>query len=372
VKKLLRRFCTWVADKFSSRPIAKSVHASLTELYKTIQKNQDGQTSVLNTRSGLVVPFDIAIGKFIIFSDQHKGAGDHADDFVGAKENYAAALDYYYQNGFTFINLGDSEELWENKPEPVLQCYEKITQQEVLFQKSGRYLKVFGNHDLLWFDKAAVKQFLAPLFSDQLQVYEGIILQTMINGQLLQVFLTHGHQGDAVSDSNAFSKWFIGRIWVPVQRWLDFNVNTPAKDFHLRDQHNQIMYNWTKGRQNVILITGHTHKPVFESLDHLQRLAKQLESARQQDNALQVSSIEKEIAKKKAEYGKDAQVPTEAIRPAYYNTGCCCFNDGDITGIEIEDGELRLVRWHTDKETKEIKRQICESASLQNIAAALA
>jgi len=31
--------------------------------------------------------------------------------------------------------------------------------------------------------------------------------------------------------------------------------------------------------------------------------------------------------------------------PAYFNTGCCIFDDGDITGMEIEDGVLRLVKW---------------------------
>ena len=31
--------------------------------------------------------------------------------------------------------------------------------------------------------------------------------------------------------------------------------------------------------------------------------------------------------------------------PCYFNTGCCSFPDGDITGLEIADGQVRLVRW---------------------------
>lgn len=31
--------------------------------------------------------------------------------------------------------------------------------------------------------------------------------------------------------------------------------------------------------------------------------------------------------------------------PAYCNTGCCILDDGDITGMELEDGVLRLVKW---------------------------
>ena len=32
-------------------------------------------------------------------------------------------------------------------------------------------------------------------------------------------------------------------------------------------------------------------------------------------------------------------------QPSYFNTGCCCFADGDVTGLEIDSGEIRLVRW---------------------------
>jgi hypothetical protein len=40
--------------------------------------------------------------------------------------------------------------------------------------------------------------------------------------------------------------------------------------------------------------------------------------------------------------------PEEALTispPCYFNTGCCSFPDGDVTGLEIADGEIRLVRW---------------------------
>ena len=41
------------------------------------------------------------------------------------------------------------------------------------------------------------------------------------------------------------------------------------------DTHNRIMYLWTMRFKNLLLVTGHTHKPVFESLDHIQRLNQQ-------------------------------------------------------------------------------------------------
>ncbi len=32
----------------------------------------------------------------------------------------------------------------------------------------------------------------------------------------------------------------------------------------------------------------------------------------------------------------------------YFNTGCCSFDDGDCTGLEIAEGKTRLVRWPDD------------------------
>jgi hypothetical protein len=36
---------------------------------------------------------------------------------------------------------------------------------------------------------------------------------------------------------------------------------------------------------------------------------------------------------------------TIKTKPSYFNTGCCRFEDGDITGIELDDGVLRLIKW---------------------------
>ena len=37
------------------------------------------------------------------------------------------------------------------------------------------------------------------------------------------------------------------------------------------------------------------------------------------------------------------------MNPFYFNTGCCCFSDGDITGIEIADGFIPLIKWSETK-----------------------
>jgi hypothetical protein len=60
-------------------------------------------------------------------------------------------------------------------------------------------------------------------------------------------------------------------------------------------------------------------------------------------------------------------VPIE--RPCYFNTGCCCFADGDVTGLEIADGEIRLVRWPNDDDQP--KPQILARLGLRAVFEAL-
>ena len=41
----------------------------------------------------------------------------------------------------------------------------------------------------------------------------------------------------------------------------------------------------------------------------------------------------------------------EAERPSYFNTGCCSFGDGDVTGLEFAGGRVKLVRWRDNEGT---------------------
>jgi hypothetical protein len=57
------------------------------------------------------------------------------------------------------------------------------------------------------------------------------------------------------------------------------------------------------------------------------------------------------------------------MKPTYFNSGCCCYDDGDITGIEISDGTLRLIEWSA--KNGEQKRVILEEAPLSELQEAL-
>lgn len=361
---IIQRFCqflfkkpvTWMADKFSSSPDKAAINQSLNVLLKEIRSG--------NTQKGPKLHMDLSSGKYIVLSDQHKGARDAADDFLPAEKNYVAALNYYFNNNFTLVGLGDCEELWENKPIDVLKSYRDDLLLELNFLKDDRFVKIFGNHDLEWSFKVPQSLFLKKRYGKDLRIYEGLLLTTEYNNEIFSIFLAHGHQGDQRSDGNAFSKWFVAAIWTPVQRFLEIRTNTLSDSFELVDKHNIMMYEWSAEQKNLLFISGHTHKPVFASLDHIERINLALAKARSNNSVELVAGLEAELARRKDEYaGK--QFHKTMVIPSYFNSGCCCFNDGDITGIEIENGEIRLVKW---KETNGVpERKVLEYSSLSYI-----
>ncbi|HEY2725936.1 MAG TPA: metallophosphoesterase, partial [Parafilimonas sp.] len=103
--------------------------------------------------------------------------------------------------------------------------------------------------------------------------------------------------------------------------------------------------------KNTLLITGHTHQPVFMSLTHLERLYVKLNDAQKSNNTSAIKNIRDEI--KKVQPKNETPPDFSKIIPSYFNSGCCCFDDGDITGIEIADGCIRLIRWKTMREVLE-------------------
>jgi hypothetical protein len=137
---------------------------------------------------------------------------------------------------------------------------------------------------------------------------------------------------------------FVAKIWAPLQAWLKINPNTPAYDTQLKTLHNHLMYQWSVAKNNLLVITGHTHQPVFESLTHIERLYRQLLQAKAAGDGKLAKETEAEITKRKFEYTHISE-DYLTMKPTYFNAGCCCYNDGDISGIEISDGCIRLVKW---------------------------
>jgi len=328
MRKLLQRLLTkplmWISNRLAASPRKELVFKSLTQLHKTGQKKKSTRLKV--------IPIDFSTAKFIIFSDQHKGNTSWADDFNACETNYVAALEYYNSQQYHFINLGDSEELWKFTATDILTKHQASFKAEAAFQPR-RYFKTFGNHDIIWKNKLDVIMHLKKIFSMPLPVYEGIILRS----REIDIFLTHGHQGDLMSDNNAFSTWIVAHIWMPLQRYLRINPNSASNDYSLRNLHNKFMYEWSSRQKNLVLVTGHTHQPVFASGRYHEHPSNNIPTGK----------------------------PRDAARPSYFNTGCCCFNDGDITGIELSGGFIRLIKW--DEEETGSKRKVLEEVKISQL-----
>jgi predicted phosphodiesterase len=334
---ILKKPVTWLAEKVSSAPDKASVIDALTSLYKESGKSKNKKLKHLN--------LDGVNGRIIILSDQHRGARNGSDDFGPCEKSYLTALEYYNKEKFYFINLGDCEELWENTMFSIAKCNKLVYAAEGLFIKRDAYCKVFGNHDLFWDNDPLSSYWLKKIYGKAIRIFTGVVIRVNFSSTaFLDIFCTHGHQGDKQSDGNIFSKWFVSYVWGPLQNFLEININSTSANDNLKTLHNMYMYDWSAAQDKVLLITGHTHQPVFNSLTHLERLYQGLEKARIRGDAEEVKKIMGELPRRKREYDF-INHSFETMKPTYFNSGCCCFDDGTITGIEISDGNIRLIKW---------------------------
>src|SRR5690606_16075169 len=104
------------------------------------------------------------------------------------------------------------------------------------------------------------------------------------------------------------------------------------------------------------------------SMTHFERLQWQHRKALHEHNPLWAQALEDEMRWRSLDNIQIAE-DYSSIKPVYFNTGCCCFADGDITGIEISDGYIRLVEWTAEGEKS--KRIVLEEKTLTALMAEL-
>ncbi len=304
---------------------------------------------------------DLDSDRYIILSDLHRGTRNASDDFRNNEQAYSAALAYYFRMGHTLVLLGDVEELWKERPESVLSSYSHTIELEARFHQQGRYLRIWGNHDDDWQFEDRVEDLLAPRYGNPpLRVYEALLLPVS-NGEneLGRLLCVHGHQGDRRSDQwSWFARYLIRYLWRPIQRITKISKNTPAKDWYLEDRLHRAMYTWAERQPDLVLITGHVHTPVFESRSREALIAAELAQlqervgdrptpAQVEAQARTLARLEWVRAEERERRRRHNGVAFE--KPYYFGTGCCCYSDGHITGIEIDRGEIRLIRWPNER-----------------------
>src|SRR5690625_4452072 len=74
--------------------------------------------------------------KFIFMSDCHRGDGNWTDNFSKNQNIFFSALSYYYKKNYTYIELGDGDELWE-----VPKYYDIIQEHSDIFWLMSQFYK---------------------------------------------------------------------------------------------------------------------------------------------------------------------------------------------------------------------------------------
>jgi UDP-2,3-diacylglucosamine pyrophosphatase LpxH len=302
--------------------------------------------------------------RFVVFSDSHKGDGKtKSDNFLHNTHLYCFALNHYFDKGYSLILNGDCEDCWETDPADIVRAYlDTAFRAERKFNECGRYYRIVGNHDDDWKDPVKVESHLAGAVG-RVRIRPAVLL----GGRIL---ILHGHQGDSLDDKRAGrSRWIVRNIWAPMQRWGLADLLEPllrrfgfveigraAQNNFIRRERDRLLYDWAKER-GLLLIAGHTHRGMFRSyskIDQIRAVKTDLEnragSAASERERLMISvSIEylsRVIRESTEELKKDKlrNRLDENPVPCYFNDGCCVHTNG-ITGIEIDRGEIRLVKW---------------------------
>lgn len=289
--------------------------------------------------------------KYVIFSDHHRGG----NQFEENQQLYCKVLKYYLQEKFRMILLGDVE---ENSCMKIMKRLEEeeryVYRLESRFgnEESLRYYRIWGNHDYDWSKPKNIDKYLGELIPgiDTKNILPGLKLKY---GTDLTIFLTHGHLGECHGDKlKRIIRWIKSK---PILRCIGHRAST-SQNHRIRWLSERQYYEWAK-RSGVLLITGHTHRPRFESLSKLDRLQIRIENlcrewSIEQDpqkrielsRNIETTHKEYRAALKKAKETKKRKRlgQGDLLIPCYFNPGSCIHKKG-ITCLEISDREIRLV-----------------------------
>ena len=156
--------------------------------------------------------------RFVLFSDCHRGTGTSGDNFLKNQHLYFAALQYYLERNFTYIELGDGDELWENRSlEQIKEIHDDVFSLLSRFYKKGCLHMLYGNHDMVKksprFARKCSMDFpcctcgCKPLFPG-ITFHEGLILKRKDGGP--DLYLSLCHQADFLNSV----LWRLSRVLV--------------------------------------------------------------------------------------------------------------------------------------------------------------
>ncbi len=262
--------------------------------------------------------------KYILFSDCHRGDNSFADDFARNKKVYNYALTQYLKDGFTYIELGDGDELWENSFKSIFNANKDIFLILKQFYDKNQLFFIWGNHDMDYKKPKNITKNLSYFYDSATNEkvtlmpnasYSESIRLENDNGQ--SVLLLHGHQADWFNYSFwKLSRFLVRFLWKPLQIIGVKDPTSPAQNFKELLKVERRIEKWIRNNNNQMIIAGHTHRPRFPKTNEL----------------------------------------------PYFNNGSCV-HPRCITGIEIASNKITLIKWflttHEDG-TMQIIKEILE------------
>lgn len=197
--------------------------------------------------------------KFILISDCHRGNGTSNDNFLKNQNLYFAAMQHYFSLGYTYIELGDGDELWENRSmDSIMEVHSNVFWLLSLFRQKNRLYLIHGNHDM-----EKQKKNLVP----STPIYSGIILEDA--HQKKNVYLLHGHQADLLNSTFwKLSRFLVRYLWKPLEHYGALDPTSAARNNTTKYKTETRLTHWAK-HENTILVAGHTHRPMMGTADSL-------------------------------------------------------------------------------------------------------
>ena len=252
--------------------------------------------------------------KIVIMSDCHRGAGDNFDNFIQNQNIYKSALEHYYDNNFTYIELGDGDEMWEvENYEDIIKIHQETFNLLKKFHDFNRLIMIYGNHDIEKSSPVILKKYFykyydeitkqnKPLLSG-LTVYESLVL----NYRNYDIFLVHGHQVDFLNSTLwRLSRFLVRHLWKNLEHLGISDPTSAAKYYQVTKNVEKELKEWSI-ENNKIIIAGHTHRAIFPQIG----------------------------------------------QSLYFNDGSCIHPNG-ITCIEIENGNITLIKWEFETNEEEL------------------
>lgn len=293
--------------------------------------------------------------KWVIFSDLHMGDGGTTDDFKRNSKLFEKVLkDHYLKDGYKLILNGDVEELQRFKAKKIVDQWRKIYDLFDEFNSRGNFYKTIGNHDL-------ELQLMKDLPFDY-KHYESLRLKFGKN----DLFVFHGHQASKKYQEHNELIGFTLKYFANPLGIKSYSVShSSQKQYKIEKR----VYGFSAFNK-VVSIIGHTHRPLFESLDKVERLKYKIEQlcrefvdakeVEQDDIKAEIKSHKKEL-KKHYRDNKDHSFQSYVYNtlfhiPCVFNSGCVVGKRG-MTCLEIVDGKIKLIHWFDKNISKKYLKQ---------------